>query len=370
MFTNKYVKSLRPYQLVSHRAWEELEQGNEVLKLDWNESVIAPSPEVKMAITKFLNNGKLNWYPDVNNNSLRKAIAQYNQLEEGCIEYFPSSDALHEYTLRTYVEPEDVIIIVAPTYDNFRAVAESYGAHIHYFYLTDDDFSFNLADFIQYLEKVRPKIVYLCNPNNPTGTQFEYRTLEFLISTYDKILFIVDEAYYEFTGLTIKHLVSSSENLIISRTFSKAFGLAGFRIGYCIASVSIINQINKVRNPKNISTLTQVAAIAALADIPYMMNYVRLVESAKKEFVRKLETLSDTKIRVFSGGGNFVLVHFLNNKGMSIANYLEKKNIFLRSFSHIFKENEFVRITIGTPEQMDRVFMEIYHFLCNQDDVS
>jgi hypothetical protein len=111
MFANKYVKVLKPYPLVSHRAWE-LQGKEDVLKLDWNEATQPPSPKVKENILKFLENGNMHWYPDVNNSLLLEELSNYNSLPIENLQYFASSDSLHEYIVRTFIEPEDRIVIV------------------------------------------------------------------------------------------------------------------------------------------------------------------------------------------------------------------------------------------------------------------
>ena len=124
-------------------------------------------------------------------------------------------------------------------------------------------------------------MVYICNPNNPTGNVHSKEYIEYLLEEYPDTLFLVDEAYYEFSGITVKDLVLRYDNLLISRTMSKAFALANFRLGYLIASKDNIQFINKIRNPKNLSTLAQEAACAALSDVDYMWRYVEEVKRGK-----------------------------------------------------------------------------------------
>lgn len=137
-------------------------------------------------------------------------MSNYNNLPVENIQYFASSDSLHEYIVRTFIEPEDRI--VAPTYDNFRAVVESNGALTEFYYL-DENFQLDIEHFENYLNLHKPKIVYICNPNNPTGTMYKKETIEQLITKFENIMFIIDEAYYEFTNNTCKDLVLDHENL-------------------------------------------------------------------------------------------------------------------------------------------------------------
>lgn len=355
MFFNKFVNLLKPYKVASHKAWERSHE-SDVLKLDWNESTIPPSPYVADAIHTFTEKGHMNWYPDVDNSELRQLIADYSGVNYQQVEYFGSSDALHEYIIRAFINSGDTITMVAPTYDNFRAASESVGANIDFFELDSlNNFYFCFDSFECHLERVLPKIVYLCNPNNPTGTVYDVDLLEKLVRRFNDVLFIVDEAYFEFVGITAAGLVSSFQNLIVCRTFSKAFGLASFRIGYAITSEHNIDGLKKIRNPKNISSFSQIAAISALKDVEYMNNYVNEVNATKKACVESLEKLG---IEIFgSEGGNFILVRF-GSQQSQVVSLLEDNNIFVRNYGHVNGMGAYTRITVGTKSQM-KLFFEV-----------
>lgn len=357
MFANKYVKVLKPYPLVSHKAWE-LQGKRKILKLDWNESTIPPSPKVKNNILKFLENGNMHWYPDVNNITLLNHLSKYNEIPKKNIQYFASSDSLHEYIVRTFIEPEDRILIMSPTYDNFRAVVESNGALTEFYYL-NDKFKLDIEHFESYISLHRPKIIYICNPNNPTGTLYKKEIIERLIVNFPNIMFIIDEAYFEFTGISCKNLVLDYENILISRTFSKAFALASFRIGYAISSEQNIKLLTKVRNSKNISTFSQIAAISVLEDLSYMQKYVDEVNNAKQYFKNELKNM---KLTFFDDGGNFSFVNLDYSVKEQLIKFLEIKNIFVRDYGHIKGMENYFRITIGTKEQMKIVANEIKSF--------
>jgi histidinol-phosphate aminotransferase len=357
MFVNKYIKKLKPYPLVSHRAWE-IQGSQNILKLDWNEATIQPSPRVKQSILNFLEHGNMNWYPDVNNTLLLEELSLYNNLPIENIQYFASSDSIHEYIASIFLEARDQVTIVGPTYDNFRAVIESKGAIVDFYYL-DDQFQLNSEKFQHYLAFKQPHLVYICNPNNPTGTFYTQEFLQGIIAGHNNILFIVDEAYFEFYGNSCKNLVMEHNNLIITRTFSKAFALASFRVGYAISSIENIEILSKVRNPKSISTFAQIAAIAALQDKKYMMNYVTEVNITKNWFKSELKKLGCEHI---GGGGNYIAIKLSNILKQRIIKTFNKKNIFVRDYSHVSGMDGYIRITIGTKEQMILVLNALIKF--------
>lgn len=357
-FVNNRLKNIKSYKASSPKAWA-YSHDPEVLKLDWNESTIGPSPKVFDAIKETVNSKKWNWYPDINNIELREAIAAYSDVKESQVQFFASSDALHEYIVRCYISREDRILTITPTYDNFRAVAEANGGNVMQYNL-NSEYELDFEKLQKDLKLVAPKIFYLVNPNNPTGTNHCTKKLENLIRKNSDILFIIDEAYFEFTGKSISYLAGEVDNLIISRTFSKAFGLASFRIGYCIANESIIDTLNKIRNPKNVSMFAQEAALAALKDFNYVSSYVDEVNSAKQIFFHYLSDRDWAK--PIEGSGNYIFVEIKNSLKDKLIDFLEDNKVFIRDYSHLEGTKNFIRITIGTKEQMKKVTSIISDF--------
>ena len=363
MFENKNNRNISPYTLSTPEAWS-FNQDDDVLKLDWNEATIKPSPKVLVKITKVLNHGKLNWYPNINNTELINKLSNYNSVKNDQVQYFASSDSLHEYIVRAFIDDSDRVLSISPTYDNFRAVAESNGAHVQ-FYDLDSNFDLDFDKFHEDLKLIKPKVVYIVNPNNPTGSIFSPNDLYDLINKNKNILFIIDEAYFEFSNVTLSSFVSELNNLLISRTFSKAFALASFRIGYLISCSNNIEIINRIRNPKNISLFAQEAAIAALEDLDYTNNYVKSIDIAKTNFINFLKTLDWTN--PIEGKGNFVFIELENIQiKTDLINYLKANKIFIRDYGHIEKTKNCIRITIGNSQQMEIVKSKIINFSTNR----
>lgn len=364
MFSNKFIKELQPYKVSDHKAWH-LGDDPDVLKLDWNESAVSPSPLVKQRLIDFISNGRLNWYPNINNDELINKISHYVNVKPSQVQYFGSSDYLHEYIARIYLDNNDRVIMVSPTYDNFRSSAASLGAIADYFYL-DEDFKLNISKFESYLDQYQPKIVYICNPNNPTGTEISIAEIERLFHDFPNILFVIDEAYYEFSGITVSSLVNDYDNFIVTRTFSKAFSLASFRIGYAVSCEKNIAELSKIRNPKNIAQLSQIAAIAALDDLDYTKNCVQDINLAKFQFKKSIENLKNDYIHsVISGGGNYLLLKVDKLIKLGLISYLEDHKVFIRDYSHIASMENHLRISIGTSMQMLIVFNLLCSYLDN-----
>ena len=358
-FPNKYLRNLKPYKLASHKIWSvEPKQRQSILKLDWNEATVPPSPRVRQRVLELLDDPDFfHLYPTTKNEKLSALLSEYTGLPEENIQYFASSDILHEYICKVFISVGDPVMILGPSYDNFRLTCQANGAEV-FFSILNEDFSFDPVRFEEDIRTKEPAVVYICNPNNPTGTQHSVSYIEHLLNVFPDTLFLVDEAYFEFSGITSKDLVLKYDNILISRTMSKAFALANFRVGYLLASKDNVQFVNRIRNPKNLTTFGQEAAIAALSDLPYMWNYVDEVHKGMEYFMKESEGFKD-KYQVCPSYGNFMLVKFPSNQEkMSLFNFLAENNIFVRDTTqHPIVCNCF-RITIGTVEQM-RTVMDV-----------
>lgn len=343
---NKNIQELKPYVSIPHKIWELSSKSN-ILKLDWNEATIKPSEKVSQNIIEYMTSGFLNWYPNTKNTDLLQKIALYaNQPNYTYIEIFGSSDVAHEIIIDVFVDKEkDIIGIISPTYDNFRARANGVGCKTVMFSL-DENFDLDAKALEVFLSKNKIKMLYLCYPNNPTGMLYNKSQIEQLIGKFPETMFLIDEAYYEFSKQSFMDLTQKYDNFIITRTFSKAFALASFRIGYVISHYKNIQAINKLRNSKNISMLSQIAAISALDDLEYMEKYVDEVSKAREFTVLSLKELG---VYVYEKSmANFVLIK--TDDVSELLRFLESKNIFIRNYSHIIPGH--CRVSIGALEQM------------------
>lgn len=362
-FPNKYLRNLKPYKLASHKIWSVTPEARpEILKLDWNEATIPPSPKVKERINKILREPCFfNLYPTTCNQELCELLSDYVGLSKDNIQYFASSDALHEYICKVFISVGDPVMILGPSYDNFRLTCQANGADVFFSYYSDD-FTFDADRFESDINRVEPAMVYICNPNNPTGNVHQVQYVEHLLNEFPDTLFLVDEAYYEFSGITCKSLVTKYGNILISRTMSKAFALANFRVGYLIGAKENVEFVNRIRNPKNLSTLAQEAACGALSDLPYMRSYVDEVHAAMKLFAEKARKYA-AYFETVPSYGNFMLLRFPDYPSkMALFDHLSDKDIFTRDTTQADCVKNCFRITIGTREQMMRVISAMDKF--------
>lgn len=322
------------------------------MKLDSNESSVTPSPRVLAALTFFIQHGPLNWYPDVNSTELIKKLALYTGCPKNFIQTFNGSDNALETVCRTFIEPEDEVALCMPTYDHFRLYAESCDAKLVSVY--------GASPFVPKAEALikaitpRTKIIYIVNPNNPTGLLYSEKEIRLILKAAPHVLVLVDEAYFEFCGMTMATLVSEFPNLLISRSFSKAFGLAGLRCGYILTNPKNLEAINKIRVGKSINSLAQVAAVAALDDLEYMNRYVAEIQTARSWLVLKLKIAG---LMVVETPANFILVEVAHPQ--KVQDFLEQNDIYIRDRSILPQMAGFIRITIGHQLLIER-FWKIF----------
>lgn len=354
---NDYLKNIKPYKTSSHKIWEvKPTTRKNILKLDWNEATICPNPNIMKRLKSLLQEPCfLNLYPATANNELLDLLSKYTDLPQENIQYFASSDVIHEYVARILLESGKNVLIQWPAYDNFRLTAQSMGAKVCFSEIDSKSFSFNPTKFEQDIKKIKPALVYICSPNNPVGYVTPNEYIEHLLTTFPHTMFLIDEAYIEFsTKPSAAVFVTKYNNIIVTRTMSKAFALANLRFGYVLSSKQNIQYINSIRNPKNINTFTQTAIIAALQDTQYMRDYVKEVNSAKKWFINAVNKLDG--ITAYQSEANFVLLKFDSfGLRMQMFRWLKQHDIFIRETSQGPMVYKCLRITIGTKPQMEQV---------------
>lgn len=340
------LAELAPYDPVSSlddiRAYEG---DDEPLKLDWNESTIAPSPKVVERIQKFMaNRHHLNWYPDLFSHRLLPDLAASTGRAEDQILVTNGSDDALDLICKTFLDPGDEVVVPRPTYMHFLVFAAAQGGKV-VSVEGADPFAKNLGGLLAAVTP-RTKIVYVVSPNNPTGQLFEADEIERLARRAPQAIVIVDEAYHEFCGVTAAGLVGRVPNVVVTRTFSKAYGLAGLRIGYALASAEIIRHFKKIHNPKGVNVIAQIAARTALADQEHLARFVADVTESKAMLCHELSALG---FECHTTPANYINVRVPDPAGLCKA--LAGHNTYVRNRDSLPGMKGVVRITVGTPAQ-------------------
>jgi histidinol-phosphate aminotransferase len=255
--------------------------------------------------------------------------------------------------MEVFIDPGDGVLIPEPTFSMYRFFSQVAGARIvsvRY----DEQMRFPLTATLRELKR-SPKILFLANPNNPTATLVDENALARILNAAPRTMVFVDEAYFEFSGLTILPWIRQRNNLIVSRTFSKAAGLAALRLGVLFAKAEVIAAMQRAFTPYPVNSVALVAAEAAVSDEPFLKNYVDEVRESRGQLARGLEKLG---ARVFPSAANFVLADF-GAGGTRLVKRLERRGILVRDRASQFGRDGFVRITTGTVAQTERLLEAI-----------
>jgi len=331
------------------------------IKLDANESPFNMPIEVRQKLADFiLKNPQLNLYPDTDSIELRKAIGEHwNVSEEGII-VGTGSDQLIQVITNVFVGNEDKVLYPVPSFSMYRdSCLIAGGVAVKYLLDPIDKYKYSKETIINAYENEQPKIIYICNPNNPTGNLMQIDEILEVVRYCQKSIVIVDEAYAEFCDTTVIPYIEEYQNLLVLRTFSKAYGLAGVRCGYSISSKNLANAINLARPPYNISSLSQyVAQLVLMEKDQIYKNTTFLVE--QREWVAG-ELAKIKGVEVFNSSANFILIKIENCK--EVYKKLCEKGIFIRSFGSAPLLEGCMRISIGTHEQ-NTIFLDELFTIC------
>ena len=193
-YVNPRLLTLKPYKVASHKIWSvPAGERSQILKLDWNEATVPPSPKVREALKALMEEEDFfHLYPSTFNEELMQALSAYTGMPAANIQYFGSSDSLHEYISRAYLGEGRKVLVLWPSYDNFRLTAESTGAKLCYSEMSAD-FELSLQQLREDLAREKPAMAYICNPNNPTGTLIPSACVEELVSDFRETIFLLDE---------------------------------------------------------------------------------------------------------------------------------------------------------------------------------
>ena len=298
---------------------------------------------------------KLNRYPDPHQKDIRKVTSDYYSIPYENIFFGVGSDEVIDLLVRIFCIPrEDNVIIPEPTYGMYKVASDINNIETKEV-LLNDDFQIDLEAL---KEKVndRTKMVFLCSPNNPTGNILNKKDIIRLCNELN-IIIVVDEAYIDFSIKdTVVDEIKNQKNLIVLRTFSKAWGLAGIRSGFCAADKEIIEILFKVKAPYNINALSRYALIKAIANSSLKDDYVRSILKEKERLKNQLETLLIVK-KVYNSDANFLLVKLEDSR--LVQNKLLEKGIIVRDRSTQPKLDNCLRISIGNEEENDILWEEL-----------
>jgi histidinol-phosphate aminotransferase len=316
------------------------------LRLDFNENTVGCSPRVIEFLRERLNAGSLAVYPEYG--EARNALADFFQVTPEQLLLTNGTDEAIQVFINTYVNAGDEVVLLRPAYAMYRFYAQIAGASI-----SEVEYRPPLMDFPldELLHAITPatRAVIIANPNNPTGTGVQFHGIERILKRARKAAVLIDEAYYEFCGVTALPLLEEAPNLFVSRTFSKVYGMAAMRLGCIFSNSANVAFLHKAQSPYSVNAMAALAVQEALRDRAYIENYVAEVLAARELLCVGLERLG---IGYVPSSANFVLAN-LGKRAVEVRDKLRDRGILVRDRSYEVRGH--VRMTAGTREQTRRL---------------
>jgi len=325
------------------------------LRLDFNENTVGCSPHVIDAIRECITADSLAVYPEYSD--AKQAVAAYFRVKPEQFVFTNGTDEAIQVFLNTYVDDGQEVLVLNPAYAMYRFYAEVAGARIKEVAYPQPGMEFPLQEV---LDAITPetRAVLLSNPNNPTGTGVSLLGIERILHRARKAAVLVDEAYYEFSGVTALTEIERVPNLFVCRTFSKVFGMAAMRLGCLFSHEANIAYLHKAQSPYSVNGVAVLAAKAAVEDTAYVHNYVAEVLAARELLCVGFEKLS---IPYVPSSANFVLAQ-LGKRAIEVRDALRGQAILVRDRS--YEAPGCVRFTVGTREQTRRLLVALEEIWC------
>jgi histidinol-phosphate aminotransferase len=341
------VQRMRPYH-------PPLEGRTDKLRLDFNENPIGCSPAVRRALRR-LGASSIAAYPE--QETVRCKAARHFGVRPEELLLTNGTDEALGLVVDTFVERGDRVLLVEPTYAMYRFYSELAGAQIRaprY----DREMRFPWPDVLAGLKR-GPRVFFLPNPNSPTGNLLSLSEIRRILEAAVRTMVVIDEAYFEFSGVTVIPWIRRHQNLIVTRTFSKTAGLAGLRLGCLFVHAELAASLRRAQSPYPVNVAALAAAEAAIEDRRFIARTVREVRRGRLELERGLARLG---VKSFPTAGNFVLVYF-GDRSKRIVAALGQRGILVRDRSSDFGGEGYVRITFGTLEQTQCLLRELERIL-------
>jgi histidinol-phosphate aminotransferase len=322
----------------------------EKLRLDFNENTTGCSPRVVEALAKYATANELTIYPEYG--KTQGELAAFWGILGAEFTLTNGTDEAIQIAINTYVDRGDEVILLHPSYAMYRFYSELAGASIREVVYREGDLAFPREKLLGAIN-TDTRAILIANPNNPTGTGTNVESIRAILEAAANTIVLIDEAYFEFSGVTVLPLIREYPNLFVSRTFSKAYGMAAMRCGCLFSNADNMRWVRKAQSPYSVNMLAAIAARAAIQDREYVANYVAEVLAARELACEGLRRLG---IRYFPSQANFVLFD-AGDQAIEIRDALRECGVMVRDRS--YEIPGCVRVTIGTRAQIARFLEEL-----------
>jgi len=320
------------------------------LRLDFNENTVGASPHVLDFIKRYLTASDLSIYPEYDH--ALEDLAQHFGVAQNQLTLTNGTDEAIQLLVNTFVDDQDEVIALRPSYAMYRFYSQLAGARVEELDYRTGQLVFPLEEL---LERITPqtRAVLISNPNNPTGTGTGVSSLERILRKATQAAVLVDEAYYEFCGVTMLGRLAEHPNLFVSRTFSKVYGMAAMRCGCLFSQAGNMAYVRKAQSPYSVNALAAMAARIAVQDAKFVEDYVGEVLAARELLYVGLEHL---RIPYIESQANFVLGN-MGGRAIAIRDELRERGVLVRDRS--YELPGYLRFTVGTRDQIGRLLDEL-----------
>lgn len=323
------------------------------IKLNANENPYSLPEEIIEEILRKAKNLEYSHYPNANSEKLSEIVSSFWGLNRDNIVIGNGSDELIDYLIKAFSEKGRRLITTAPSFAMYKIYSIVNGANFVQIPLSQSDFSLNVDKILEEAKKEDSSVVFIAYPNAPTGNYFAEEKIIKIIEE-SGCLIVVDEAYFEFGEKTFVPLISRYNNLVILRTFSKAYSLASLRVGYLLSNPEIINEVRKVKSPFNVNTFSQLAAQVVFENKEILKDSIKKIVEEREKLINRINELPPFKAH--PSRTNFVLVEVGSKENTDLVyNGLLEQGILVQTVSDpVFSTSRyFLRITVGNREEND-----------------
>jgi histidinol-phosphate aminotransferase len=346
----KEVRNLPCYEVKTILGQKNQEK---IVKLNLNENFALPAENIQEMLLDVCRSIDVRAYPPPRGSLAIKAIASFLGFRECEISVANGADEILDLLMKVFVRKGSKVIVIEPSFPMYTFFAQLHGGSTVPVLLRQD-FSLDVDAILKNADK-NTCLLFVCSPNNPTGNQFRESKIKKLLEEFRGVV-VVDEAYVDFASGSVLNWVKDHDNLVVLRSFSKAFGLAGLRLGYMVSNESIVNYVQRVVGPFNVNSVTQQTIALALAKKSYFEQQINYVVNEREWLMKKLKQIYG--VTPYHSETNFILFK-VTKVGLTSAiliERMEKRNVLVKDRGHLPLLENCIRVTVGT-RSMNQTFL-------------
>lgn len=332
-------------------------QVSDIVKLNYNENLYTPREKVIALLKEVADEVDFRIYPQQEEAKLKTEISRYLQVPQDAMCIRNSSDEVMEHVIRTFLDKNSRAVTFTPTFSVFKYCVNYHGSDLVGIPL-QDDFSVDIKGMKKAFT-ADAKLLYLCSPNNPTSNQLKQEEIEELIQDFPGIV-LVDEAYGEYADYSVIPLIKKYENLVVLRTFSKAFSLAGLRLGYAIASPDLAKALDKSPAPYPVNVVSLSMGAKVLQNIDIMKDSVAALKQERDKLIRSLNEIEG--VRAFDSKANFVLFE-TDKPYLEVYEQALKQGLVIKKLGKLLSYENCLRTTVGLPNMNAKLLMALREYM-------